>query len=41
MGDGAEKLPEDIEALQAALLATRAELACRAAIWMEAERQSG
>ncbi|MGF6429157.1 IS66 family transposase [Bradyrhizobium sp. Pha-3] len=27
MGDGAEKLPEDIEALQAALLATRAELA--------------
>ncbi|QOZ46252.1 IS66 family transposase [Bradyrhizobium sp. CCBAU 53340] len=27
MGDGPEKLPEDIEALQAALLATRAELA--------------
>jgi hypothetical protein len=26
-GDGPEKLPEDIEALQAALLATRAELA--------------
>ncbi len=27
MGDGPEKLPEDIEALQPALLATRAELA--------------
>src|ERR1700712_744210 len=27
MGDGPEKLPEDIEALHAALLATRAELA--------------
>jgi len=27
MGDGPETLPEDVEALQAALLATRAELA--------------